>query len=65
MHQTFYLYLFLRMPARGAADLKLASKKPLLVLWMGFLISRLGLLYGFLMANRLDCFERKIEGPNS
>ena len=31
MHQTFYLLLFLRMSARGAADLNLASEKPLLV----------------------------------
>ena len=28
---TFYLSLFLRMPARGATSLKLASEKPLLV----------------------------------
>ena len=31
VHQTFYLSLFLCMPARGAAGLKLAFKKPLLV----------------------------------
>ena len=29
------------MPARGAANLKLAFEKPLLVLWMGFQITRL------------------------
>ena len=28
---TFYLSLFLHMPARGATSLKLASEKPLLV----------------------------------
>ena len=31
MHQTFYLSFFLCMPAKGAADLKMASEKPLLV----------------------------------
>ena len=31
MHQTLYLSFFLCMPARGAAGLKMASKKPLLV----------------------------------
>ena len=31
MHQTFYLSFFLRMPARGAANLKMAFEKPLLV----------------------------------
>ena len=31
VRQTFYLSLFLRMPARGVASLKLASEKPLLV----------------------------------
>ena len=31
MHQNFYLSFFLRMPARGVADLKMAYEKPLLV----------------------------------
>ena len=56
MHQTFYLSLFLCMPVRGATDLKLASKKPLLVLWKGFQISRLGLLFGFPKANKPGLF---------
>ena len=51
MHQTFYLSFFLRMLARGATDLKLASEKPLLVMWMGFKISRLELLFEFHKAN--------------
>ena len=51
MHQTFYISLFLRMLAKGAADLKLASEMPLLVLWMGFQISWLGLLSGFCKTN--------------
>ena len=36
MHQAFYFSLFLRMPARGSNDLKLASKKPLLDFGDGF-----------------------------
>ena len=31
VHQTFYLSFFLRMQAKGATSLKMASKKPLLV----------------------------------
>ena len=38
------------MPARGVVDLKLACENPLFVLWMGFWISRLGLLYRFHIA---------------
>ena len=46
------------MPAWGAADLKLASKKPQLVLWMGFRISWLGLLSGFRTANGSGPFRK-------
>ena len=59
VHQTFYLSLFMRMPAKGAANLKLASQKPLLVLWMGFQISRLGLLSGFLTTNGPRPFRKE------
>ena len=50
------------MPNRGVADLKLAFEKPLLVMWMGFRISRLGLLFGFRKANRLGQFRKANRG---
>ena len=50
------------MSARGAADLKLASKKPVLVLWMGYKISRLGLLSRFHMTNGPSPFRNANRG---
>ena len=55
----------MRMLARGVADLKLASEKPLLVLWMGFQISWLGLLSGFRTANGPWPFRKANRGANS
>ena len=59
---TFYLSLFLRMPARGEPGLKLTSEKPLLFLWMGFSISRLGLLSGFRTTNKPRPFRKANRG---
>ena len=52
----------MHMLARGAANLKLASEKPLLILWMGFRISRLGLLFGFLTAKGPEPFRKENRG---
>ena len=52
----------MRMSARGADDLKLAAKKLLMVLLMGFRISRLGLLFGFHTANRPRPFQKEKRG---
>ena len=52
----------MRMLAKGAADLKLAYEKPLLVLWMGFRISQLGLLFGFCMAKGPVPFRKANRG---
>ena len=46
------------MSSRGAVDLKLVSKKPLMVLWMGFRISQLGLLSRFRTANGPGPFRK-------
>ena len=48
----------MRMLVREAVDLKLASEKPLLVFWMDFRISRLGLLFGFRTANGPKSFRK-------
>ena len=50
------------MLARGAADPKFASEKPLVVLWMGFRIFGLGLLSGFLMADGPGPFQKANRG---
>ena len=62
MHQTFYLSLFLHISAKRAAGLKLAFEKPLLVLWIGFQISPLGLLFGFCTANGPVPFRKANRG---
>ena len=62
VHQTFYLLLFLRMLAKRVVDLKLASENPLLVLWMGFWISRLGLLSRFRTAKGPKSFRKENQG---
>ena len=47
------------MLAKGVVDLKLASENPLLVLWMGFWISRLGLLSRFRTAKGPKPFRKE------
>ena len=52
----------MRMPVRGAVDLKLAFEKPILVFWMDFRISRLRLLFGFRTANGPKSFRKANRG---